>query len=183
MNRRVLLTGGLAVAGFGGWFAYRTFRPLPSDVANAQRAEPLPNADVTDWAAVSEDEWRERLTPVQFRVMREEGTERAFTSPLADEHREGVYHCAGCDLDLFSSEAKFDSGTGWPSFWEPIAENRFGFNTDYRLWYPRLEYHCSRCGGHHGHVFEDGPPPTGLRYCNNGVALAFRPATAETEPA
>ncbi len=177
MIRRSFLVGGAGVAaGVAGLYAWRALKPLPSDVAHAERAAPIADADSIDWDAVSVEEWRERLTPVQFRVMREHGTERAFTSPLNEEARDGVFHCAGCDLPLFSSDAKYDSGTGWPSFWEPIEHGVLGFETDYRLWYPRLEYHCARCGGHQGHVFEDGPPPTGLRYCNNGVALTFQPA-------
>lgn len=124
---------------------------------------------------LSEAEWRERLTPEQFYVLREHGTERAFTSPLDKNYASGVYHCAGCDLPLFSSEHKYDSGTGWPSFWQPL-ENAVGTSTDYVLFYPRTEVHCRRCGGHLGHVFDDGPQPTGKRYCMNGVALAFKPA-------
>lgn len=123
---------------------------------------------------LSEDEWRQRLTPEQFHVLREEGTERPFTSALNKEYGKGTYHCAGCDLVLFNSETKFDSGTGWPSFYEPIDGN-VGTKTDYKLIFPRTEYHCARCEGHQGHVFKDGPEPTGLRYCNNGVALTFKP--------
>lgn len=121
---------------------------------------------------LSEAEWRKRLTPEQFRVLRQEGTEAPYSSPLNDEHRKGTYVCAGCELPLFRSEAKFDSGTGWPSFYEPI-EGHIETKKDWRLLFLRTEYHCARCGGHQGHVFKDGPPPTGLRYCNNGVALKF----------
>lgn len=132
-------------------------------------------AEAIEKLNLSDAEWRKRLTPERYHVLRKEGTERPFSSPLNDEKRKGIYHCAGCDLALFESETKFDSGTGWPSFFRPIA-NTLGTKTDYWLLYPRTEYHCARCGGHQGHVFEDGPKPTGLRYCNNGLALTFKPA-------
>jgi len=122
-------------------------------------------------------EWRRLLTAQQYDVLRQEGTERPFTSPLNGEHRAGRFACAGCALDLFSSSTKFDSGTGWPSFWQPlpaaVAEHR-----DSTLGMVRTEVHCRRCGGHLGHVFDDGPKPTGLRYCMNGVALTFKPGEA-----
>ena len=117
-------------------------------------------------------EWKKLLTPEQYYILRQEGTERAFTSPLDKEKRSGMYLCIACDLPLFSSKFKFDSGTGWPSFYDALP-GAIGKKTDYKLIYPRTEYHCARCGGHHGHVFDDGPKPTGLRYCNNGVALRF----------
>lgn len=120
-------------------------------------------------------EWKHRLSEEAYYVLRKEGTERPFTSPLNDEKRDGEFACAGCGLVLFESSKKFDSGTGWPSFWQPI-DGRIGTKRDYKLILPRTEYHCARCGGHQGHVFKDGPPPTGLRYCNNGVALKFIPA-------
>ena len=123
----------------------------------------------------SEDEWRQLLTPQQFDVLRKEGTERPFSSALNKQYGEGVYHCAGCDLPLFTSATKFDSGTGWPSFYAPI-KNHVETKRDFRLVWPRTEYHCARCGGHQGHVFDDGPEPTGQRWCNNGVALKFIPA-------
>ncbi len=128
---------------------------------------------------LSKEEWRKRLDPAAYKVLREEGTERSGTSPLDREKREGVFVCAGCGLPLFTSAMKFDSGTGWPSFFTTIP-GAFGTSRDFKMILPRTEYHCIRCGGHHGHVFDDGPPPTGLRYCNNGVALKFIPRTGKT---
>lgn len=122
----------------------------------------------------SEAGWRKRLNDQQFHVLRKHGTEPAWTSPLSGEHRDGTFRCAGCGLPLFSSGTKFDSGTGWPSFSAPL-ENAVGTSTDRSFLMTRVEVHCKRCGGHLGHVFEDGPPPTGLRYCMNGVALTFEP--------
>ena len=128
--------------------------------------------------ALSKEEWHKRLTSQQYHILREEGTEAAGTSALNNEKRPGVYVCGGCALPLFTSEMKFDSGTGWPSFFTTIPD-AFGTSRDFKLVWPRTEYHCARCAGHHGHVFKDGPAPTGLRYCNNGVALRFIPKTGK----
>lgn len=133
---------------------------------------PVPSA--AEAVKLSKDDWRKRLSNVAYNVLREDGTERAGSSPLDREKRAGVFACAGCDLPLFTSAMKFDSGTGWPSFFTTIP-GVFTEKTDYYLLYPRTEYRCKRCDGHHGHVFKDGPAPTGLRYCNNGVALKFIP--------
>jgi len=117
-------------------------------------------------------QWKAKLTPQQYAILREASTERPFTSPLNKEHRAGIFLCAGCDQKLFSSKTKFESGTGWPSFWRPLPR-AIGTSTDRMLGYSRTEVHCARCGGHLGHVFEDGPAPTGLRYCMNGAAMKF----------
>ncbi|MBT9244280.1 peptide-methionine (R)-S-oxide reductase MsrB [Gemmobacter fulvus] len=124
---------------------------------------------------LTEAEWRARLSPEAYAVLREEDTERAFTSPLDTEKRAGVFHCAGCDLPLYDAAQKYDSGTGWPSFWQPLP-NAIGTKEDNTFFATRTEVHCRRCGGHLGHVFDDGPQPTGKRYCMNGVAMVFKPA-------
>ena len=125
----------------------------------------------------SDAEWKKLLTPAQYDVLRQEGTERPFTSALLKEHRDGTFACAGCDLPLFSSKTKFESGTGWPSFYQPLP-NAIATTTDRSFFMARTEVHCARCAGHLGHVFDDGPKPTGLRYCMNGVAMKFIPAAA-----
>jgi peptide-methionine (R)-S-oxide reductase len=125
-------------------------------------------------------EWKRQLTPMQYYVLRQQGTEQAFTGALHNNHRKGTYVCAGCGLTLFTSETKFDSGTGWPSFWQPIAKNRVHEESDTSDNMVRTEVECARCGGHLGHVFDDGPKPTGLRYCMNSAALKFIPAGKET---
>jgi len=124
---------------------------------------------------MTDDQWKARLSPQAYAVLRHEGTETPFTSPLNSEHRKGIFTCAGCALALFSSDTKFDSGTGWPSFWQPLP-NAVNKQVDNSLGMSRDEVHCRRCGGHLGHVFDDGPKPTGLRYCMNGVAMGFTPA-------
>lgn len=157
MLRRHFLQSTAAVLGLGAL------------VRNVDAAEG--NFEVTR----SDAEWKEMLSSQEYRVMREEGTERAYSSPLNDETRDGMFHCKGCDLALYASEHKYDSGTGWPSFWQ-AQDNAIGTKPDRSLFTTRTECHCRRCGSHLGHIFDDGPQPTGKRHCINGVSLTFRAA-------
>jgi peptide-methionine (R)-S-oxide reductase len=167
ITRRELALGGVSLAAITavGLAALRWRNASNANAASEGRFEITRTAE----------EWRKLLTPDQYAVLREEATERPFTSPLNDEKRKGIFACAACDLPLFASETKFDSGTGWPSFYSPI-EGAVGTGQDWTFGLLREEVHCRRCGGHLGHVFDDGPKPTGLRYCINGVALKFIPA-------
>jgi peptide-methionine (R)-S-oxide reductase len=144
--------------------------------AGPAQAPPKGTPQVIEKIVKTDAEWKKLLTPEQYKVLREHGTERAFTSPLNDNHQKGVFVCAACGLPLFSSEQKFNSGTGWPSFWAPLDPTHIGTSVDRSFFQTRTEVHCARCGGHLGHVFPDGPPPTGLRYCMNGVSLKFEAA-------
>ncbi len=164
IERRTVL-GGLFAAGALAFAGRRIFSE------DARAAMPEQHFEIEK----SDADWQKQLTPAQFNILRKQGTERPFTSPLNNEHRKGIFACAGCDLPLFDSATKFESGTGWPSFYQPL-ENAVGNNRDTSYLMVRNEVHCRRCGGHLGHVFEDGPPPTGLRYCMNGVAMKFTPA-------
>ncbi len=156
MNRRKLMLGAVAAGLSGGLWV------LPLRAAEFE-------------VTMTEAEWRAKLSELSYAVLREEETERAGSSPLDQEKRAGTFHCGGCDLPVFSSKAKFDSGTGWPSFWQPL-DGAIGTKNDPGLFGSRTEVHCRRCGGHLGHVFDDGPQPTGKRYCLNGAALVFRAA-------
>lgn len=164
MDNTALLRAGLLLG--VGLLAQRTYA--------GGRAVEIPAQIVK--VTKTEEDWKKALTAEQFHVLRKEGTERAFTNPLNENKATGTYVCAGCDLPLWSSQHKFDSGTGWPSFWQPIAPQVIESKTDYYLLYARTEVHCARCGGHQGHVFNDGPKPTGLRYCINGVSIKFIPS-------
>ena len=162
VDRRMLLTAGVAA---GALFLSRRFSEAETMTTTEQ---------AIDFKKLTDAEWRKRLTPAQYDVLRKHGTERAGTSPLNKEHRKGTFACAGCDLPLFASDTKFESGTGWPSFYKPL-DHAVEAKSDRSFFMTRTEVHCSRCLGHLGHVFDDGPKPTGLRYCMNGVALAFEP--------
>ena len=173
MNRRQFVFRTLC--GLAGSAFLRHAGLALAQAPKAANAATVEKVDKIEKIVRTEDEWAKLLTPVQFAVLRQEGTERAFTSPLNNEKRKGTFVCAGCDLPLFESKTKYDSGTGWPSFYAAISD-RVETKIDHKMILPRNEYHCVRCGGHQGHVFDDGPKPTGLRYCNNGVALKFVPA-------
>jgi peptide-methionine (R)-S-oxide reductase len=179
LSRRAWL-GLLSALGVGAQAAAQTTAQSTTPAApagTAPRGAPTAAVPKIEPLVLSDAEWKTRLTPAQYDVLRREGTERAGTSPLNNEKRKGRYLCVGCDLPLFTSDMKYDSGTGWPSFFTTLP-GAFKTKTDYKAIYPRTEYHCARCGGHHGHVFTDGPPPTNQRWCNNGVALKFEASAA-----
>lgn len=156
LSRRAFIGGLMAVTALVSWSRFGHAEDFPFKL--------------------SDDEWKKKLSPDAYNVLRHEATERAGTSELLHEKRKGTFQCAGCDWPLFSSEQKYESGTGWPSFWQPINDRAVGESKDTKLLFERTEIHCANCGGHLGHVFNDGPKPTGLRYCMNGVALKFVPA-------
>ncbi len=171
MIRRREFTLGIGAASLMA--CTKSYATKPTHAANME-APMTDTANNIDWANLTESQWKERLTDMEFYVLRKEGTERAGSSPLDHEKREGTFVCAGCALPLFKSDMKYNSGTGWPSFFT-VIDGAVGTKEDRKLFMKRTEYHCARCGGHQGHVFTDGPQPTGLRYCNNGVALDFIP--------
>ncbi|MDB5653513.1 MAG: Protein-methionine-S-oxide reductase [Tardiphaga sp.] len=161
IDRRFFMT---TAAGLGALMTFKWLRVSPAEAAD-EKFE----------VVKTDEEWRKQLTPAQYDILRKEGTERPYSSPLNKEKRKGTFACAGCDNQLFSSETKFESGTGWPSFWQPLP-NAVGEHKDSTFGMVRTEIHCSRCGGHLGHVFNDGPKPTGLRYCMDGFGMTFKPS-------
>jgi peptide-methionine (R)-S-oxide reductase len=177
MTPRASLIAFIALVA-GGTLSLLAVRTLPATAATpaVSAAKGFPMPDEKDRVIKTEDEWKALLTPEQFHVLRKKGTERAFTGKLWDNHAKGVYRCAACNLPLFSSETKFESGTGWPSFWQPIAKDAVATEEDNSFFSRRTEVLCRRCHGHLGHVFDDGPKPTGLRYCMNSVSMTFEAA-------
>jgi peptide-methionine (R)-S-oxide reductase len=184
MNRRFFISSSIAVGGFAilsklpSWALPNDRKILNGALAVSPHPNPLPKGEGTESKGIkkvikTDAEWKSQLTPEQYDVLRQKGTEYAFTSPLNDIHDKGTFLCAACELPLFSSAQKFDSGTGWPSFWAPIKKENLIEILDKTLGMTRTEVSCAQCGGHLGHVFDDGPKPTGLRYCMNGVAMKF----------
>jgi peptide-methionine (R)-S-oxide reductase len=174
-TRREVLLGLASFGALAGCRALAAERAHESQSAGGTMSSNVARTDA-EWKSVSDAEWKAMLTPKQYKVLRHQGTEPAFTGELWNTHAKGTYVCAGCGQELFSSDTKFESGTGWPSFWAPISKTAVEDRPDNSLFMRRTETVCSRCGGHLGHVFEDGPKPTGLRYCMNSAALKFVPA-------
>ena len=164
LDRRTAISGTLAIAGaYGAISLSGLFSDAKAQSGGSFKINRTP------------EQWKRQLGAARYRILRLAGTERAYSSPLNDEKRTGVFACAGCNLGIYKSNTKYDSGTGWPSFWAPIARDRIGITRDYKIGYARTEVHCARCGGHLGHIFDDGPKPTGKRHCINGLALKFIP--------
>lgn len=184
MKRRFILMLLLAIGVFAIGFSVTQFGHAQEEAGSAEAVSTLPSQDLSQlspaelkeyYMDISDKEWKERLTEEEYRVLRKAGTEPAFSSPLNDVKEPGTFVCAACGNELYKTEHKYESGTGWPSFYQPAGEESIETSLDFKLIYPRTEVHCARCGGHLGHVFKDGPEPTGLRYCMNGVAMNFTP--------